>query len=147
MPWRNGLTAKHVQQKQPDYLKTKPFSKSLKYFWKKLHEKMLASRSIRAEMFFKKSVFKNFAKFMGKDIYRPGNLLKKRLNCFLKNSAKVLRTSFLRNTSRLLLLNIAIICQEHLKPNVRRTRATIFWSFTSTFQRPKRGASQNLFKN
>ena len=49
---------------------------------------------------------------------------------FPMNFAKNLRTPFLQNTSERLLLSIEIICQEHLKLNVR---ATIFWSLTFTF--------------
>ena len=65
----------------------------------------------------KKGVLTNFAKFTGKDLCqslffnkiagrRPATFLKKRLwhRCFPVNFAKFLRTSFLQNTSRCLLL-------------------------------------------
>ena len=71
----------------------------------------------RPEVFWKKDVFRNFAKFTWKHLYqslffnkvtglRPATLLKKRLwyRCFSVNFAKVLRTTFLQNTSGRLLL-------------------------------------------
>ena len=33
MPWPHGSKTGHEQQKEPDYLKNKPFSKSSNYFW------------------------------------------------------------------------------------------------------------------
>ena len=33
MPWLHGIKTRHEQQKEPNYLKNKPFSKSSKYFW------------------------------------------------------------------------------------------------------------------
>ena len=66
------------------------------------------SRSSRPEVFCKKDVLKNFAKFTGKHRcqslfsnkvagFRPATLLKKGLRhrCFSVNFAKILRTSFL----------------------------------------------------
>ena len=68
------------------------------------------------EVFCKKGVLRNFAKFTGKHLcqslflikLRPATLLKKKLRrkCFPVNFAKFLRTSFLQNTSRRLLLMI-----------------------------------------
>ena len=76
-------------------------------------------RSSRPEVFCKKSLLKNFTKFTGKHqcqslffnkvaCLRPVTVLKKRLwhRCFPVNFAKVLRTSFLQNTSGRLLLII-----------------------------------------
>ena len=67
----------------------------------------------------RKGVLRKFAKFIGKHLcqslcfnkaagLRPGNLFKKRLwhRCFLVNFAKFLRTHFLQNTSRQLLLQL-----------------------------------------
>ena len=70
-------------------------------------------------MFYKKGVLRNFTKFTGKHLcqsfffnkvagLRPATLLMKRLwhRCFPVNFVKVIRTSFLQNTSgRLLLKN------------------------------------------
>ena len=78
-----------------------------------------------------------FASFIGTHMCRSlsfnrsATLLQKLLQprCFLMN---FWRTRFLQNTSRRQLLSIAIICQEHLKLNVIRTRATIFWPLTSS---------------
>ena len=59
-----------------------------------------------------KSVLKNFVKFTGKHLYqnlpRPATLLKKGLwnRCFPVNFTKFLRTPFLQNTSRRLLLDL-----------------------------------------
>ena len=50
-------------------------------------------------MFYKKTVFKNFAKFTGKHLYaRPSTLLKKRLrqSCLSENFAKFIRPHFRR---------------------------------------------------
>ena len=71
------------------------------------------------KVLYKIGVLKNFAKFTGKHLYwilffnkvtglRHAALLKKRLRhmCFPVNFAKFLRTPFLQNTSRWLLLNI-----------------------------------------
>ena len=59
-------------------------------------------------------------------INRPATLRKKRLrhSCFPKDFAKCLRTPSLQNTSGRLHLSIAVICQEHLKLNKKRMRAT-----------------------
>ena len=70
------------------------------------------------EVFYEKSVLRNFAKFTGNTCavvsffnkvagMRPATLLKKRLRhrCFPVNFAKFLRTSFLKNTSGRLLLD------------------------------------------
>ena len=78
----------------------------------------------------KKSVLKNFAKFTGKHVrqsLRPATLLKKRLwhRCFHVNFAKFLRTPFLQNTSRRLLLKEAllgsILDMEDLDETVKNT--------------------------
>ena len=82
---------------------------------------MCVPRSSHPEVFCKKGVPKNFAKFAGKHLcqslfliklqaldLRPATLLKKRLwrRCFPVNFAKFLRTPFQQNTSgRLFLLN------------------------------------------
>ena len=70
------------------------------------------------ELFCKKCVLRNFARFTGQHLcqslffnkvegLRPASLFKKRLwhRCFPVNFAKFLRTPFLQNTSRQLLLN------------------------------------------
>ena len=82
----------------------------------------------------KKMFFKNFAKFIGKQIYRisffdkvaglqAANLLsKKRLpcKCFPVNFSKFLRTPFLQNTSRRLLLSTPRILLKPNKETIRR---------------------------
>ena len=73
------------------------------------------------ELFYKKSVLRNFTQFTGKHLcqslsfnkvagLRPATLLKKKLwyRCLPVNFVKLLRTSFLQNTSGQL-----ILCFEH----------------------------------
>ena len=73
---------------------------------------LVPHRSRLPEVFCKKGVLKNFAKFTGKQLrhslffnkvagLRPATLLRKRLwhSCFPLNFAKFLRTPFLQNTS------------------------------------------------
>ena len=85
------------------------------------------------EVFYKKSVHKNFTKFTGKHLCqnlffkknrKPANLLKKRLRYrgFGVNFAKFLWTPFLQNTSGRLLLNVLkllliskLLSQYHIK--------------------------------
>ena len=94
-------------------------------FCKKLHlicfDRILntpLARSSRSEVFCKKGFLKNFAKFTGKHLcqslflnkvadLRPVTLLKKRLQhgCFPANFAKFLRTPFLAEHLRSLLLS------------------------------------------
>ena len=52
------------------------------------------------------------------------------------NFAKCVRTPFSRTTSGRRLLSIVIIRLEYLKLNLRKMRATIFWSLTTTFKWP-----------
>ena len=80
---------------------------------------LIEFRSSRPEMFCRKGVLKNFAKFTGnhlcrslffnKDL-RPATLLKKRLwhRCFLVNIAKFLRTNFFTEQLRWLLLRVYV---------------------------------------
>ena len=69
----------------------------------------------RPEVFYKKGVPRNFAKFIGKQLcqslffnkvagLRPATLLKKRLwrRCFSVNFAKFIRTPFLQNTCEMI---------------------------------------------
>ena len=75
------------------------------------------SRSSRPEVFCKKCVLRNFAKFTGKHLRQslffntlpPAIILKKRLwhRCFPVNFAKFQRTPFLQNTSERLLLYVS----------------------------------------
>ena len=78
------------------------------------------SRSSHREVFYKKCVLRNFAKFTGKHLcqglffhkvadHRPVTLLKRRFRhrCFPVNFAKFLRTFFLTEHLRSLLLNIS----------------------------------------
>ena len=82
--------------------------------------KFLLFRSSRPEVFYKKDVFRNFAKFKGKHLckslffnkvagLRPATLLKKRLwhRYFPVNFAKFLRTPFLTEYLQWLLLTIS----------------------------------------
>ena len=86
-------------------------------FSKKLSVLVTTLRSSRPEVFCKKGVLRNFAKFTGKHLcqslffnkaagLRPTTLLKKRLwhRCFPVNFVKFLRTTFLQNSSKWLLL-------------------------------------------
>ena len=80
---------------------------------------LIEFRSSRPEMFCRKGVLKNFAKFTGnhlcqslffnKDL-RPATLLKKRLwhRCFLVNIAKFLRAPFFTEQLRWLLLRVYV---------------------------------------
>ena len=80
---------------------------------------LIEFRSSRPEMFCRKGVLKNFAKFTGnhlcqslffnKDL-RPATLLKKRLwhRCFLVNIAKSLRAPFFTEQLRWLLLRVYV---------------------------------------
>ena len=68
------------------------------------------NRSSRPEVFYKKGVLRNFAKFTGKHLcqsLRPATLLKKRLwhRCFPVNFVKFLRTPFFTEHLWCLLLN------------------------------------------
>ena len=80
------------------------------------------NRSSRPEVFCKKGVLRNFTKFKGKHLcqslffnkvagLRPATLLKKRLwhRCFPVNFAKFLRTSFLTEHLRWLLLRKVLL--------------------------------------
>ena len=81
----------------------------------------LIYRSSRPEMFCKKGVLRNFAKFTGKHLcqslffnkvagLRPATLLKKRLwhRCFPVKFAKFLRTLFLTEHLQLLLPDLVV---------------------------------------
>ena len=51
LPWLRGMKTRHGQQKEPNYLKNKPFSKSYNYFWnayKELSIKMQKNLIFRA---------------------------------------------------------------------------------------------------
>ena len=71
----------------------------------------------RQEVVYKKGILRNFSKFTGKHLYqslfcmRPATLLKKRLwhRCFPVNFAKFLRTLFLTERLRWLLLCFDIL--------------------------------------
>ena len=59
MPWLHNLKARHEQQKEPDYLKNKPFSKRSNDFWnncKKLIQKKINIWSSLPEVFLKNTV-------------------------------------------------------------------------------------------
>ena len=100
------------------------------------------SRSSRSEVFCKKGVIRNFAKFIGKYLrqslfcnkvapLRPATILKKRLwdRCFPVNFAKFLRTPFSQSTSG------GCFCNSHY--------AILQASFTCwklTTEAPKQGA-------
>ena len=84
-----------------------------------LHQHLILSRSRRPEVFCKKAVLRNFAKFIWKHLCQclffnkvaglsPATLLKKRYwhMCFPVNVAKFLRTPFLTEHLRWLLLPI-----------------------------------------
>ena len=82
-------------------------------------------RSSHLRCSIKKGVLRNFTKFIVKHVcqslffnkvanLRPATLLKKRLwrRCFPVNFTKFLRTSFLQNTSRRLLLSLSLLFTE-----------------------------------
>ena len=51
MPWLHGIKTRHEEQKEPNYLKNKPFPKSFNYFWnacKELSKKMFEKSIFRA---------------------------------------------------------------------------------------------------
>ena len=92
----------------------------------RLFSSIAESGSSRPGVFCKKSVFRNFAKFTGKYLckslffnkvayFRPATLLKKRLwhRCFPVNFAKFLRTPFLTELLRWLLLRVATSPEYH----------------------------------
>ena len=56
MPWLNGLKTRHEQQKEPDYLKVEPFSKSPNYFWNACKEMLKCKSLLQSQSF--GSVFK-----------------------------------------------------------------------------------------
>ena len=64
MPWLHGIKTRHEQQKEPNYLKNKPFSKSFNYFWnackelsqKKTLEKKFNFQSSPPEVFLNNTV-------------------------------------------------------------------------------------------
>ena len=78
------------------------------------------TRSSCLEVFYKKVVLRNFAKFTRKHLCQS-LFFKKRLcySCLPVNFAKFLRTSFLRNTSGRLLLNKSIYWFLHDKKKNR----------------------------
>ena len=90
-------------------------------------EEMKISRRSRPEVFFKKGVHRNFAKFTGKHMcqslllnkvagLRHATLLKKRLwrRCFSVNFAKCLRTLFYIEHLWWLILDICITFRSHI---------------------------------
>ena len=90
--------------------------------------KPIMDRSSRPEVFCKKDVFKNFAKFTGKHLCQsfffnrvfrsqPATFLKKRLwdRCFPVNFVKFLRLSFLTEHLRWLLLHGVLYLHESIK--------------------------------
>ena len=85
---------------------------------KKNLKKTLNFQSTLPEVFLKNAVLESL-------LYLACNFLKKTL-------AQLFFYKFCE-FSEWLLLSIAIICQEYFKLNVRRIRATIFWSLTSSF--------------
>ena len=56
MPWLNDLKTRHEQQKEPNYLKIKPFPKSPNYFWNACKEMLKCKSLFRSQCF--GSVFK-----------------------------------------------------------------------------------------
>ena len=98
-----------------------------KIYVKKFKSSYLSFRSSCPKVFCKKGVFRNFAKFIRKHLcqslflgMRPATLLKKRLwnRCFPVNFAKFLRTSFLKENVRWLLLFLWKIIYETLRASV-----------------------------
>ena len=88
-----------------------------KIYVKKVKSSCLSFRSSCPKVFCKKGVFRNFAKFIRKHLC---NFIKKRLwnRCFPVNFAKFLRTSFLKETVRWLLLFLWKIIYETLRASV-----------------------------
>ena len=88
----------------------------------------------RPEMFYKKSVLKNFTKFSRKHLcqsLRTATFLKKRLwHSFPVNFVKFLRTSFLQNTCRRLLLKIVTLLLVAGSPNAIFSLSSWEWNAT-----------------
>ena len=108
------------------------FNKNTSLYWKV--SSRASSRSSRPDVFCEKDVLRNFAKFTRKHLCQslffnkvagmPATLLKKRLlhRCFPVNFAKFLRTPFLKEHLRwLLLIFQSIIYWTHL--------SSYFWIF------------------
>ena len=94
------------------------------------------SRSSRPEVFCKKDVLRNFAKFTGKHpCQSPTTLLKKRLwhTCFPVNFAKFLRTLFFTEHLRWLLLRFIIVFGKFLFINVALLYLIYFLSKVPVF--------------
>ena len=76
---------------------------------KKTVKRMQKSRSCHPEMFYKKGILKNFAKFAGKHLCWSLSLTFTGLRCFHVSFAKFLRTSNLQNICKRLILKIMFI--------------------------------------
>ena len=95
--WLHGVKATNEQQKEPDYFKNKPFSKSSEYFWnayKKLLQKTSYPKTVVRRCSLKHMCWSLFSN-------RPATFWKKRFrhSCFPMNFVKFLGTSCLQNTS------------------------------------------------
>ena len=73
MPWLHGIKTRHEQQKEPNYLKNKPFSKSSKCFWNackelskkcKKNNKIFNFQSSLQEWFLKNNVLESLVCFV-----------------------------------------------------------------------------------
>ena len=99
---------------------------------------LLAYRSSHPEVFCKKGILRNFAKFTGKNLsqslffnkvagLRPATLFKKRLwhRCFPVNFVKFLRTPFLTEHLRWLFLSIVSLMNRILMDSCNSARLTL----------------------
>ena len=86
---------------------------------KRLLKNVTTNRNNRLEVFYKKSVLRNFAKFIEKHLCQNLfiKVLKKKLwhRCFPVNFAKFLKTSFLPEPFRQVFLNKKAIAQQFSK--------------------------------
>ena len=106
MPWLHGMKTRHEQEKEPNYLKNEPFSKSSWNACRELPKKCEKNnfQSSLLEVFLKKHCVE-----VSFQISLPTATLFFRHSYF----------PFCELSGRLL-LSIAVLCQEHFKLNVRR---------------------------
>ena len=81
--------------------------------------------SSRPEVFCKKSVLKNFAKFTGKHLYQSLFLIKLQASAFSANFAKFLRTAFLTEQLR-------TVAASERKKDWRRKSVVLLLNFYQT---------------
>ena len=119
MPWLYSIKTRREQQKEPNYLKNKLFSKSSSYFWNVCKE--LPKKTLKKHIIFRAI----FRKCSLRTLCQALSFLIGLQLCYKETPAQLFSCKFFE-LSRWLLLSIATICQEHVKLNVRRMRAMIY---------------------